>query len=166
VLAGCFLPGKESLAVGPIQILFGTESGNSEMVADDIADALDGRGITHEVISLDTFEVEQLTAVDFAIFVTSTYGDGELPMTTAPFHDALVTAQPDLGSLRFAAFGLGDRTYDTYNNAITVLASTLTDLGATQVGDTGRHDASGAESYTDTAVAWVNEILDASDGSN
>jgi len=146
--------------VGPIQILFGTESGNAEMVADDIADALDARGLKHEVSSLDDFEVEQLPVVDFAIFITSTYGDGELPMTTAPFHDALVAARPDLGSLRFAAFGLGDRTYDTYNNAISILASTLAELGAIQVGDTGRHDASGAESYTETAVAWVNQLLD------
>jgi MioC protein len=146
--------------VGPIQILFGTESGNAEMVADDIADALENRGLESEITPLDSFEVDQLPEVDFAIFITSTYGDGELPMTTAPFHEALVAAKPDLGSLRFAAFGLGDRTYDTYNNAITVLASTLVDLGATQVGDVGRHDASGAESYTDTAVAWVSQLLD------
>ena len=118
--------------MGPIQILFGTESGNAEMVAE----------------------------VGIAIFITSTYGDGELPMTTAPFHEALVAAKPDLGSLRFGAFGLGDRTYETYNNAITVLASTLTELGATQLGDIGRHDASGAESYTDIAVAWVNQLLE------
>jgi MioC protein len=146
--------------VGPIQILFGTESGNAEMVADDIADALESRGLKNEITPLDSYEVNQLPAADFAIFITSTYGDGELPMTTAPFHDALLAARPDLEGLRFAAFGLGDRTYDTYNNAIGILASTLTDLGAQQVGETGRHDASGAESYTETAVAWVTELFD------
>jgi MioC protein len=146
--------------VGPIQILFGTESGNAEMVADDIADALEGRGLEHEVTAMENFEVHLLMSADFAIFITSTYGDGELPMTTAPFHDALVAAKPDLRSLRFAAFGLGDRTYDTYNNAVTVLASTLTELGATQVGETGRHDASGGESYSDTALGWVKQLLD------
>lgn len=145
--------------MGPIQILFGTESGNAEMVADDIADALESRGLKNEVTSLDAFEVDQLSEVDFAVFITSTYGDGELPMTTAPFHASLVDAKPDLRALRFAAFGLGDRTYDTYNNAIAVLAETLTAHGATQVGVTGRHDASGGESYTDTAVAWLDELL-------
>lgn len=145
--------------MGPIQILFGTESGNAEMVADDIADALDRHGHKNEVASLEDFEISQLSEVDFAIFITSTYGDGELPMTTGPFHDALVAADPDLGTLRFAGFGLGDRTYDTYNNAISVLAKTLTDLGATQVGEIGRHDASGAESYTDAAVAWVDMLV-------
>lgn len=149
--------------MGPIQILFGTESGNAEMVADDIAEALEGRGFKNEITSLDDFEVDQLATVEFAIFITSTYGDGELPMTTAPFHDALVAAKPDLGALRFAAFGLGDRTYDTYNNAISILASTLTELGATQVGDTGRHDASGGESYTDVAVAWANQLAESAD---
>lgn len=146
--------------MGPIHILFGTESGNAEMVADDLAEALERRGWEYEVASMDTFDVEQLTSVEFAFFITSTYGDGELPMTTAPFHDHLVSVKPDLGGLRFAAFGLGDRTYDTYNNAITVLAATLTDLGAEQVGETGRHDASGGESYTDTALAWLDQLLE------
>jgi MioC protein len=147
--------------VGPIHILFGTESGNAEMVADDLAEALDGRGLEHEITAMDCFELEQLSSIDFAFFITSTYGDGELPMTTAPFHEALVSVRPDLSGLRFGAFGLGDRTYDTYNNAIAVLANTLCELGAIQVGDTGRHDASGGESYTDTALAWLDQLLDA-----
>jgi MioC protein len=152
--------------VGPIQILFGTESGNAEMVADDISEALESRGLKNEITALDSFDVDELPEVDVAIFITSTYGDGELPMTTAPFHEALVVAEPDLGSLRFCAFGLGDRTYETYNNAITVLATTLTELGATQLGEIGRHDASGAESYTDAAVAWVNQLLESEAISN
>lgn len=146
--------------MSPIQILFGTESGNAEMVADDIADALVDRGLEHEVHSMDSYDVDQLTSVDIAIFITSTYGEGELPMTTAPFHDALVATRPDLGSLRFAAFGLGDRVYETYNNAISILAKTLTELGATQICEIGRHDASGAETYTESALAWLNAALD------
>lgn len=149
--------------MGPIQILFGTESGNAEMVADDIADALEASGVKTEISPLDDFEPDRLAEIDFAVFITSTYGDGELPMTTAPFHDALLARRPDLGTLRFGAFGLGDSTYDTYNNAIGVLTSTLVDLGARQVGETGRHDASSGESYTDTAVAWVAELLNAAD---
>ena len=149
--------------MGPIEILFGTESGNAEMVADDIAEALGRHGIEHEVTAMDTYDVDQFSTVDVAVVITSTYGDGELPMTTAPFHDALVTKRPDLSSLRFAAFGLGDSTYETYGNAIGILVKTLTELGATQIGETGRHDASGAETYTETALAWISATLESAD---
>lgn len=143
-----------------VQILFGTESGNAEMVADDIADALASRGMEARVTAMDEYDVENLPSAEFAIVITSTYGEGELPLTTAPFHDALTTARPDLNELRFAAFGLGDSSYETYNNAISVLAGSLVDLGANHVGEIGRHDASSGESYSDAAVEWVESILD------
>lgn len=149
--------------MGPIQILFGTESGNAEMVADDIVETLEGRGIASESASMDSFRVGDLDKVKFAVFITSTYGEGELPMTTAPFHDELLDRRPDLVNLRFAAFGLGDSTYETYNNAICILDRTLTDLGATRVAHIGRHDASSGESYTDVAVAWIGDALAAAE---
>jgi MioC protein len=149
--------------MGPIHILFGTESGNAEMVADDIADALGRRGLECEIRAMDEYNVADLAKVEVAVLITSTYGDGELPMTTAPFHDALLASRPDLGSLRFAAFGLGDSTYDTFNNAIEVLSKTLIDLGATQIGDIGKHDASGPATYTEAAVSWIDDAIDAAD---
>lgn len=149
--------------MGPIHILFGTESGNAEMVADDIAEALDRQGVEHQVASMDGYDIEELSTVDVVIVITSTYGDGELPMTTAPFHVALLARRPNLSALRFAAFGLGDSTYETYNNAIGILVETLSELGAIQIGHTGRHDASGAETYTETALSWIATTLQSAD---
>lgn len=143
-----------------VQILFGTESGNAEMVADDIADAFTSRGVNAQVTAMDEYNVDDLPTAEFAIVITSTYGEGDLPLTTAPFHDALTATRPDLNGLRFAAFGLGDSSYETYNNAISVLAGSLAELGANHVGEIGRHDASSGESYSDAAVEWVKSIID------
>lgn len=143
-----------------IQILFGTESGNAELVADDIAETFTCAGTGARVVPMEDFDIADLADLGAVIVVTSTYGEGELPATTAPFAEAMLSAQPDLSSLRFAAFGLGDSSYETYNNAIDILTKDLTALGAQQLGDTGRHDAVSGESFTDAATTWAKTIVD------
>lgn len=142
------------------QILFGTESGNAELVADDIAETFTSAGTVARVVAMEDFDITDLADLGFVVVVTSTYGEGELPATTAPFAEALRDAKPDLSSLRFAAFGLGDSSYETYNNAIDILTTDLTELAAQQLGETGRHDAVSGESFTDAATAWAKSIVD------
>jgi MioC protein len=143
-----------------IQILFGTESGNAELVADDIADTFGNAGTDARVVAMEDFDITGLADLGTVVVVTSTYGEGELPATTAPFAQVLLDDKPDLSALRFAAFGLGDSSYETYNNAIDILTKDLKSLGAHQLGETGRHDAVSGESFTDAAAAWAKTIVD------
>ncbi|WP_138464269.1 flavodoxin domain-containing protein [Poseidonocella sp. HB161398] len=143
------------------KILFGTESGNSEMAADDIADVLRAAGHDAEIVPMEEADGSTLVGTGFAVIITSTYGEGELPETAQPFHDMLASERPDLSGLRFAAFGLGDSTYETYGNGIDILAALLKDLGATQVGETGRHDAARTEPLADTCTSWAEAVLPA-----
>lgn len=142
-----------------IKIFYGTESGNAEMVADDIAEALEANGVGYDIVSMEDAGIDDLAGVATAVFITSTYGEGELPATTGPFNDAILAGAPDLSGLRFAAFGLGDSTYATYNNGIEVFSETLRSFGAVQLGETGRHDATSGESATDVSVTWTTEVL-------
>lgn len=146
--------------VGAISIYFGTESGNAEIAADDIAAALAAHDLETEICPMEEADLAPLSSADLVILVSSTYGDGELPMTAMPFYEALIEDRPDLSSLKFAAFGLGDSVYDTYNNAIDMFTDLMVQLGAVQIGEVGRHDASGAESYAETAKAWVESNIE------
>jgi MioC protein len=141
-----------------VAILFGTETGNAEMVADELLTALDPFGFTGEVHSMGDYPVENLCG-QLVILITSTYGEGDLPDTAIPFFDALKERKPDLSSTRFAAFGLGDSSYDTYNNGISTLIDAVVDLGATQIGETGRHDADSGLDPCDTAMSWAQKTL-------
>ncbi|WP_322363885.1 flavodoxin domain-containing protein [Pseudomonas sp. Teo4] len=141
-----------------VLVVFGTESGNAEMAADDIASSLSLRGVVAEVKSMEDVSADELSAVTELLVVTSTYGEGELPETTAPFFADLVAAQPDLSNVDFYAFGLGDSTYAKFNNAIDVVVAKLIDLGASQVGETGRHDAASGKSVTSVAQAWIDKV--------
>ncbi|MEU1953513.1 flavodoxin domain-containing protein [Nocardia rhamnosiphila] len=143
-----------------IHVLYGTESGNAEMAADDIAEVLRGQGFEAEVGELSAVSVAALADLATVVVLTSTYGEGELPENAAAFHTALLEVRPDLSGLRFGAFGLGDSVYDTYNNGIDTLRATLLELGARQVGDTAKHDAASGDPVSDLASAWAGTLLD------
>ncbi|KQP18770.1 flavodoxin domain-containing protein [Pseudorhodoferax sp. Leaf265] len=142
-----------------ITILYGTESGNAEMAADDFAAAAQADGLQAEVVSMADFEVSQLAALEVLVLITSTYGDGEMPETTLPFYEKLRQLAPALAGLRFVAFGLGDSTYENYNRAIDELALKLCAFGAQQLGETGRHDAARGQSVSDAIGAWSATVL-------
>lgn len=142
-----------------LTILFGTETGNAEMVADDISETLDEAGFRTRTVGMEEYDVDELPTAGTVVFVTSTYGEGELPDTAKPFYDALLEKKPELSSLRFAAFGLGDSTYDTYNNAISTIVELVSSLGATQIGNTGRHDAASGYSAGDLVPEWAKNTL-------
>jgi MioC protein len=139
-----------------LQILFGTESGNSEMVAEEVAEVLGAQGISTTVRDLSDVTVDSLGTAPF-ILVSSTYNEGDLPASAEPFYEALAAERPDLTGLRFAAFGLGDSTYEHYSKGVDTLRGLLLDLGARQVGDTGRHDASTGTSPVEPANEWAAE---------
>lgn len=142
-----------------INVLFGTESGNSEMAAEDIAQHIRESGENATIVSMEDCDVSELAGAGLAIVITSTYGEGELPETTQPFYDALSEVRPDLSELKFAAFGLGDSTYETYGNGIDVVSALLRELGATQIGETGRHDAAKGLALSQVAVEWAKRCL-------
>lgn len=141
-----------------IQVLFGTETGNAEMVADDIVEAL-APDTEISACDMSRFVIDSLNPETLYLIVCSTYGDGELPNSAQPFFNALGSTRPELSNLRFARFGLGDSFYATYNNGSQIIAERLQELGASQVGEAGMHDASSGELPGDVAVAWARNLL-------
>ena len=142
-----------------ISILFGTETGNAEMLAEDIAAALEDDHETR-IANLQDTGAEDLRAADLSIIVCSSYGDGELPASAQPFADLLRAEQPDLAGVQFAIFGLGDTEYaETFGHGSMKLAELLTERGATPVGERLVHDAAGEDLPEDIAVPWATAIL-------
>lgn len=141
-----------------VSILFGTESGNAEMVADELVGLIESRGGTAVVSDMADVNITELGGP--LVIICSTYEEGELPASAQPFHAALLEARPDLSSVKYAAFGLGDKSYTHFSNGIEILGATLLELGAQQIGETAKHDALGAETATDQATDWAETVLD------
>lgn len=141
-----------------ILILYGTESGNAETVADDFVDEFSGQV---EISSLDMTDatLDDLTPETFYIVVCSTHGDGGLPASAVPFAELLDEEQPDLSGVRYAMFGLGDSSYETYSRGSERIDERLAALGATRVGEYGRHDAGDGSLPNEAALEWARGLL-------
>lgn len=143
-----------------VVILYGTETGTSELVADSVADVL---AAEHDpsIYDMSEFAVEDLDPEDFLVVISSTYGEGELPTGAIPFAEELDEVKPDLTGLRFAVFGLGDTVYgETFNRGGEIMAEKLTALGATQVGEHGRHDMSSKIKAAKQAEEWAQGLTE------
>lgn len=142
-----------------IAFLFGTETGNSEMLCEDMRDDL-GPDYDCTLDNLMDVAPDALDKDRFHIVVTSTYGNGDLPTQAQAFEEALVEGKPDLSGLRFAIFGLGDQVFaETFNNGSKRLSELLVAVGATQIGERGLHDASSLELPEDIALPWLQDLL-------
>lgn len=141
-----------------VVILYGTETGTGESIADAIADVL---ATDHDpsIYDMSEFAVEDLDPADFLVTICSTYGEGELPTGAEPFAEELTEVDPDLAGLRFAVFGLGDTVYgETFNRGGEIIADLLRSRGATQVGEHARHDNSSAIKPATLAEEWARGI--------
>lgn len=145
-----------------ITVLYGTESGNSELIADDLGAKLRETFDQVEVFDLQNFDPADLTPDVFYIVVCSTHGEGDLPNTAIPFAEAFDAALPDLTGVRYAMFGLGDSFYDeTYSQGSEQIDRRFAAQGAERVGEYGRHDASSWDMPSDIALEWLPGALEA-----
>lgn len=146
-------PDTASVAAAvPLQILYGSQTGNAEALAQDAADLARQHGLDPHVTSLDAVDMNALAAMRRLIVVTSTYGEGEMPDNAQLFWDAVAAdSAPRLEGLYFAVLALGDTSYDGYCKAGRDIDSRLEALGATRTADRLDCDVD----YEDAAAAWL-----------
>lgn len=143
-------------------VLYGTESGNSELIAEDLGAKLRETHDDVEVFDLQNFDPADLTPERFYLVVCSTHGEGDLPNTAIPFAEAFDAALPDLTGVRYAMFGLGDTFYEeTYSQGSEHIDRRFARQGAERVGEYGRHDASSWDMGSDVALEWLPGVLEA-----
>lgn len=140
-----------------IEILFGTESGNAEFAAEDMAAAIEGADV--KVTDMTDFDLSTFTNEKFYIVICSTHGEGDLPSGATPFYEALNSESPDLSGIEYAMFGLGDKSYENYSRGSEHIDKKLSELGAKRIGEYGRHDANTGTLPNEYAVAWTKKLI-------
>lgn len=156
MLQGQQASGQEAQASLTAHILYGTQTGNSEAVAEDLGASMSSNGINAIVASLDDIEVENLTSMDYVFIVTSTYGEGEMPDNAELFWDALKsTTAPRLEHMQFSVLALGDTAYDEFCEAGKQFDLRFEQLGAKRLVPRVDCDVD----YEEPAEAWSNDVL-------
>ncbi len=139
-----------------VLILVGTQTGNSEVVADALADALGDLGFAVHLLDMAEAYPEMLADYHQLIAVTCTWSEGTFPDNAVDFVESLAAVAPDLSGLRFGVCGLGDRDYDPYyQTAAEALVDLLRRSGATEAQPLHDIDGGPTEADVEGAVAWA-----------
>jgi MioC protein len=151
----------ETLVEQRLTILVGTMTGTAQLVADEVADVMKGRGITAAVVAMDGLDAAVFAGAGAFLVCTSTYGQGDVPDNAQALFADLERARPDLTHVRYGVIGLGDRTYaQTFCFGGKRFDALLQSLGARRIGEPMLHDASAGTIPEDVAVEWIGGWID------
>ncbi len=155
-MAQAVAPGAGQVAAKPLDILFGTQTGTAESLAEDAAELARAKGYNPRVAELDEIEMDQLAEMEDLIIVVSTYGEGEMPDNAELFWDALTASTaPRLEQLNYGVLALGDTSYEHFCQAGKLLDTRLEQLGAKRMLAHVDCDVD----YEDAAEAWIAEAI-------
>ena len=148
------LPAQQSASL--LTILYGSETGNGEALAEALAASATQQGINAELVSLDTFRPAGLRKLKHVVFVMSTHGEGDPPEEALDLFEYLdsdrAAKMPDL---KYRVLALGDRSYQHFCQAGRKLDDRLQELGASPFGQRVECDVD----YTASAEVWNNEVI-------
>jgi sulfite reductase (NADPH) flavoprotein alpha-component len=144
-------------AATKLVVLYGTESGNAESLADRAGKEAKKRGFQPVVKNMSEISAADLAKVSDLLVVVSTWGDGEPPESATTFYKELMAAELDLKNTRFTVCALGDTSYDKFCQTGKDVDARLETLGAKRVSPRQDCDVDYEENYS----AWLDGALKA-----
>ncbi|PIE65356.1 MAG: flavodoxin [Desulfobacterales bacterium] len=139
-------------------IVFGTTTGNTEMVADQVSKVLEEKGIEVTSKNVVNATVAELGGeYDVTVLGSSTWGEDEIEFQEdfESFYDELDKA--DLKDKKVAIFGCGDSSYEHFCGAVDKLEEKMEEMGAKMVNSPLRIDGDPDESSSEIED-WANEV--------
>ena len=98
-----------------LTILFGSESGNAEGLADNMAQATKSAGWRSRVLSMGDIDAQRLRGIDNLLVLVSTWGEGDPPENALEFYNQFMGSDaPKLEGTRFSVLSLGDSSYEHF----------------------------------------------------
>jgi sulfite reductase (NADPH) flavoprotein alpha-component len=140
----------------PLTILFGTESGNAEALADAARKAAGKLGFAARVLDMADATPSQIAGVQNLLVIASTWGEGDPPQRAVDFFAALMAEDaPRLADVRYAVLALGDRAYAKFCETGRLFDERFAALGARRVAERIECDLD----YEASAGAWIEGTL-------
>lgn len=149
-------PGRTSFL-----ILYGSQTGNAQDVAERIAREGKQRHYRPRVMAMDEFPVGKLPTEQTVVCVCSTTGQGEVPSNMKSFWKFLLRKSlpaDSLKALHVAVFGLGDSGYQNYNTVAKKLDRRVQALGASAVCERGLGDDQHPNGYEAGLDPWLRKL--------
>ena len=124
-------------ASGPADwlVVYASQTGNADYLAQQTAATLTTGGLSARAVCISTLDPDMLAGATRALFIASTYGEGDSPDTAARFAGVTMAGAPDLSQLHYAVLALGDSSYVNYCGFGRALDGWLASRGATALFD-------------------------------
>jgi sulfite reductase (NADPH) flavoprotein alpha-component len=101
-------------AAGAVPVVFASQTGFAESLAEMTAQALESAGTPVRLMSIAELDAATLAATGRVLIVASTTGEGDPPDSAARFVRRVMGETPDLAGLSYGLLVLGDRSYDRF----------------------------------------------------
>ncbi|KAI0920248.1 hypothetical protein AcV5_010040 [Taiwanofungus camphoratus] len=144
-----------------LTILYATETGNAQDIADRIAQQCRRLHLHAYIHSMDDYSPSELISEHLVIFVVSTTGSGKEPRAMTPLWNMLLRSDlpEDLfEDFAFAVFGLGDTAYEKFCWPAKLLSRRLASLGAIELCVRGEADDQHPLGIDGAFEPWVKQL--------
>ncbi len=139
-----------------INILYGTQTGNSESVANDTAAVAKAHGLVPSTKSMDEIDIDALAKMEYLLIITSTYGEGEMPDNAEIlWEQASSESAPNMENTQYSILALGDTSYDQFCQAGIEWDNRLAELGAKRLYDRVDCDVD----FEELAEQWMSSVI-------
>lgn len=143
-----------------ITILYGSESGNAQGLAEIFEQRLSDIGNDVTLKSMDDFKPKNLKKVEDLFIITSTHGEGDPPDNAVELHEYIHGRKaPKLDGVRFSVLALGDQTYEFFCQTGKDFDNRLAELGAERL----YHRTDCDVDYEEDAEKWMANVINTID---
>ena len=150
-------PAVEAMAAAKLTIVYGSQTGNSRRLAEQLARQAETQGVGVRLLRADAYPLRELKDERLLYVVISTQGDGDPPDDARGFVEHLSGKRaPALKGLKFGVLGLGDSSYPQFNAIGRRLDARLAELGGQRL--LARADAD--LDLETLATPWLAQALD------
>jgi len=140
-----------------LTVLFGSQTGNAEELAQQLAARASDKGISAKLVDMADYKPKQLKKEQYLAVLASTHGEGDPPDNALDLHEFLHGKKaPKLEGLRYSVLSLGDSSYEHFCKTGQDFDNKLAELGATALAERVDCDVD----YEDLAEGWINRILE------
>ncbi|MED4691402.1 assimilatory sulfite reductase (NADPH) flavoprotein subunit [Peribacillus frigoritolerans] len=139
-----------------VTILYGSQTGNAQGLAENAASKLEGNGFQVTISSMSDFKVNNLKKIENLLIAVSTHGEGDPPDNTLSFHEYLHGRRaPSLEGLRYSVLALGDSSYEFFCETGKQFDKRLEELGGTRLFPRVDCDLD----YDEPASEWLEGVI-------
>lgn len=150
---------QQAVASSPIQkhvtILYATQTGNAQKLAEKFGDQLQQIGLEVSVSSMSDYKTNALKKVQYLLIVASTHGEGGPPDNAIAFQSFLHGKRaPKLNHVQYAVLSLGDSSYEYFCQTGKDFDIQLEKLGAKRLVERVDCDVD----YAEQAQKWFEAV--------